>query len=270
MLRKNIQKYQKKYHIVWKIVWITSCITIKPKNIRDKNSKKISIYTLVKIIKNRAILGNFVKKQFINYIFDKISNPKIILEIGSRDAIQSIEFSKLFPKAKIYAFECYPPCIRTCIKNTKSFKNIEIIQKAIFNKNDEISFYPLSKNIGSGSVLKVNDDSPIHYLSPIKKITVEATRIDTWAKEKGIKKIDLVWIDLQGAEYEAFEGMGEYLQNIQAIYTEVENKELYTGQKLMKDVSRLLNENGLSFLKYTQISRDLWGNAIYINNNLIK
>ncbi len=43
-----------------------------------------------------------VKRKFIRLISNKISNPKVILEIGSRDALQSIELSKLFPKAKIY------------------------------------------------------------------------------------------------------------------------------------------------------------------------
>lgn len=209
-----------------------------------------------------------VKKVFIDFISDKISEPEIILEIGSRDAIQSIEFSKLFPKAKIYAFECYPPCIKKCIENTKDYKNIEIVQKAVFNKNGKIKFYPISRSIGAGSLFKITKDYGSDCIFPQEELIVDSIRIDTWAKEKGIKNIDLVWIDIQGAEYEAFKGMGEFLPNVQAIYSEVENKELYTNQKLMKDVSEFLNQKGFSLLKYTQVSVHLWGNAIYLNNNL--
>lgn len=209
-----------------------------------------------------------VKKEFIDFISDKISEPEIILEIGSRDAIQSIEFSRLFPKAKIYAFECYSPCIKMCINNTKDYKNIEIVQKAVSNKNGKIKFYPISRNIGAGSLFKITKEYGHDCKFPQEELIVDTIRIDTWAKERGIKKVDLVWIDLQGAEYEAFEGMGELLPNVQSIYTEVENKELYIGQKLMNDVSRLLNKKGFSLLKYTQVSAHLWGNAIYLNNNL--
>ena len=220
---------------------------------------------LIKDIKNRLLHGNFVERHFINFISDKISDPKIILEIGSKDAIQSTEFSRIFPKAKIYAFECSPKNIETCIKNTKGYKNIEIIPHAVFNKNKKMDFYLISEEIGASSLFEIINKHP--YKQHQKEIiTVDAIRIDDWAKEKGIEKIDLIWIDLQGTEYEAFEGMGKLLSTIQAIYTEVEVKELYIGQKLMKDVSRLLNENGFSFLKYTESSsKFLWGNAIYLN-----
>ena len=231
-------------------------------------------------IKRRIFRGNYVKREFINFVSDIISKPKIILEIGSKDAIQSIEFSKLFPKAKIYAFECNPPSIKTCIENTKNYKNIEIIPYAVFNKNEKIDFYPVSEETGASSLFKLNKEYAEESNFNQEEITVDTIRIDTWAKEKGINKIDLIWIDLQGVEYEAFEGMGELLHDVQAIYTEVEIKELYIGQKLMKDISKLLSENGFSLFKYTEnpsnfcvnnsynesSSKFLWGNAIYINN----
>ena len=232
-------------------------IITKPKRIQQ-----------IKNIKNRLLHGNFVERHFINYISDKISNPKIILEIGSRDAFQSIEFSRIYPKAKIYAFECNPESIKTCIKNTKNYKNIEVIPYAVFNKNEKMKFYPVQELIGVSSLFKLTKEYSIKHNFTQKEITVDAIRIDTWAKKKGIEKIDLVWIDLQGAEYEAFEGMGKLLSNVQAIYTEVEVKELLIGQKLMKDITRLLDENGFYFLRYTECSKNLWGNAIYLNKKI--
>jgi len=210
-----------------------------------------------------------IKTKFIGFISNKISNIEVILEIGSRDAIQSIEFSKLFPNAKVYTFECYPPCIEKCVENIKNFQNIEIIPKAVSNINGKSKFYPISRNVGAGSLFKITKEYGHDCVFPQEQVNVESIRIDTWAKEKGIEKIDLVWIDIQGAEYEAFEGMGEFLPNIQAIYTEVENKELYIGQKLMKDVTQLLDEKGFFLLKYTQMSVRLWGNAIFINSSIL-
>jgi len=208
-----------------------------------------------------------VKTEFIDFISDKISNPEIILEIGSRDAIQSIEFSELFPNAKIYAFECNPPSIKRCIENAKDYENIEIVSKAVFNKNGKTKFYPVLTNTGASSLFRITDEYAATFNYPQKEITVDSIRIDTWAKEKGIKKIDLIWIDLQGAEYEAFEGMGKLLPYIQAIYTEVEYQSLYKGQKLLKDILKLLNENGFSMIRNRPIRTNWWGNAIFVNNN---
>lgn len=255
---KHQKKDRRTNHIVIKIIRIAISIVIKSRRLKQ-----------IKDIKNRLLHGNFVKRKFINFVSDKISDPKIILDIGSRDAIQSIELSKIYPKTKIYAFECNPQCIKMCIRNIKKYKNIEIVPYAVFNKNEKMKFYPVQELIGASSLLKLDKEYSQKLKISQKEITVDAIRIDTWAKTKGIKKIDLVWIDLQGTEYEAFESMGELLSNVQAIYTEVEVKELYINQKLLKDVTKLLNENGLSLLKYTESSKDSWGNAIYINKQII-
>jgi len=208
-----------------------------------------------------------VKTAFIDFVSDKISTPKIILEIGSRDALQSVEFSRLFPEAKIYAFECNPPSIKTCIENAKNYKNIEIVPYAVFNKNEKgINFYPVLTNIGASSLFRFIDVYPSIPNRIQKEITVDAIRIDTWAKEKGIEKIDLIWIDLQGAGYEAFEGMGKLLSDVQAIYTEVEYQRVYKNQKLLKDVLKLLNEKGFSMIRNQPSKINWWGNAIFINN----
>jgi len=207
-----------------------------------------------------------IEEKFLQFIFDKISNINVILEIGSRDARQSIEFSNIFPTAKIYAFECNPPSIKACIKNAKNYKNIEVVPKAVFNKNGKMKFYPVTTNIGASSLFRITEQYSRDFNYPQEEITVDAIRIDTWAKEKGIKKIDLIWIDLQGAEYEAFEGMGEFLPYIRAIYTEVEYQSLYKGQKLLKDILKLLNKNGFSMIRNTPMRTNWWGNAIFVNN----
>ena len=229
-------------------------IITKPKRIQQ-----------IKDIKNRLLHGNFVERHFINYVSDKISDPKIILELGSRDGYQSIEFSRIYPKAKVYAFECNPESIETCIKNTKNYKNIEIIPYAVFNKNEKMKFYPVRELIGVSSLFKLTKEYSMKHNFSQKEITVEAIRIDTWAKKKGINKIDLIWIDLQGAEYEAFEGIGKLLSNIQAIYTEVEIKELFENQKLIDDISNILYENGFFIFKYFESGNNSFGNSIYLN-----
>lgn len=205
-----------------------------------------------------------IKRDFISHIKNEISNPEVILEIGSRDAIQSIQFSRLYKKAKIYAFECNPSSIAVCRKNASKYKNIEVVPFAVFNKKTKLSFYVVNRNKGASSIFKPND----RYIKmPNIKIRVDSIRIDEWAKENNIKNIDLVWIDLQGAEYEAFEGFGDLLKNVQAIYTEVELVELYHKQKLFENVKQLLYDNGF-YLKKLIVNNNYWGNAIFLNKKL--
>ncbi len=231
---------------------------------------KIIKSKLIKTLKRKNIYTlkfNKVEWEFFSYISDKISNPEIILEMGSRDGLQSIEFHNIFPKAKIYAFECNPPSIERCLKNTKNYDAIEIVPKAVSHKNEIVKFYPVIGNVGASSLFKVSDKYP---QSPQKEIEVEAIRIDTWSKEKNINKIDLCWLDLQGAEYKALEGMGDLLLSVQALFLEVMHQEMYNGQKLFKDILKYLTEKKISLIKFHPVVEGWWGNAIFINNKLLK
>ncbi len=247
------------------------------KNIQNPHFRKFKL-KLIQSLKNKRfstflpfLLKSKVETEFLDYIFDKISYPETILELGSRDALQSIEFSKVFPQAKIYAFECNPPSIKNCQRNIKNYKSIEIIPKAVFNKDTIIKFYPvITENIGASSLFRASGKYDNIAKYPQKEINVEATRIDSWAQEKGIKKIDLAWLDLQGAEYEALEGMGDLLFTIQALFLEVMHQEMYTGQKLFKDILNLITEKGFKMVKYHSSVDKWWGNAIFINKNLKK
>jgi len=213
---------------------------------------------------------NVVKREFLDFISYDISDIKVILEIGSRDAIQSIEFSRIFPHAKIYAFECYPPSIKKCVENVKNLKNIEIIPYAISNKNGKRKFFPVIINVGASSLYETDKTFSFFRNQPQQEIEVDTIRVDRWAKEKKINRIDLCWIDLQGGEYEAFEGMGDLIYGIQAIYTEVEYKRIYKDQKLFRDIYKFLKRKGFFLIKNSPVGNFWWGNAIFVNYNLYK
>jgi FkbM family methyltransferase len=56
---------------------------------------------------------------------------------------------------------------------------------------------------------------------------LESITLARWAKHAGVRDIDIMWIDLQGAEHRAFKGMENLISRVKAIYTEVEFKEMY-------------------------------------------
>jgi hypothetical protein len=91
--------------------------------------------------------------------------------------------------------------------------------------------------------------------------------LERWAKEAKVQEIDIMWIDLQGAELKAFQGMGDLLLLTKIIYTEIEFKEMYVGQPLFGDVDAYLSERGFCLLKL--YSPGWFGNALYIRKDLV-
>ena len=187
----------------------------------------------------------------LNKVFPDSSAPLTILDIGSKDCLEAIEFSKKFVNSKVYSFEANPDAIKIARKNSQGYTNHTLVEKAVSDQNGYIKFYPINTdetetsyedgNIGASSMFKASGKYPIeNYIQD--EIEVESITIEQFCKENNIGKIDFVWMDLQGAEFLALKGMGDYLKDIEIIHTEAELFEIYENQYFFKDIENLLKE----------------------------
>lgn len=185
-------------------------------------------------------------EKFIEYIKNR-EKEYIIFDIGSRDCIQSIEFYNNFPNSKIYAFECNPNTLETCRKNIEKYSDrITLIEGAVCDYDGEITFYPINQkkttttwkdgNPGASSIFKSNGQYTVeNYVQD--EITTNCHRLDTVMKKYNIERVDIIWMDLQGAELLALEGLGKFLDTVDYIHTEVSYKEIYSGQVMFNELN---------------------------------
>jgi FkbM family methyltransferase len=193
---------------------------------------------------------------FIKHIKKHIKNTNenfIIFDIGSRDCEQSIEFYNVFPNSKIYAFECNPNTIDLCKNNIKQYSDrITLIEGAVCDYDGTITFYPINQkktittwkdgNPGASSIFKSNGMYTIEtYIQD--EITTMCHRLDSVMNKYNISKVDIIWMDLQGAELLALKGLGNYLQNVKYIHTEVSYKEMYSGQVMFDELHKYILSN---------------------------
>lgn len=202
-----------------------------------------------------------------------IKDPKVILDLGARDCLEAIEFSNKYPSAKIYSFECNPESIAVCNVNIQAKNNITLVPKACREYTGKTIFFPVSTNpplgyspnIGASSIFKASG----HMITePIYQTVteVDCTRIDDWAKDNSITKIDVVWMDLQGAELLALQGFGKLIETVSVIHTEVTYKELYSGQNLYIELHNFLESNGFIQTYHGRAITvpDWFGEAVYV------
>lgn len=194
-------------------------------------------------------------EKFLKYIGRK-NGEFIIFDVGSRDCMQAIEFYNAFPKAKIYAFECNPNTLDICRKNIEKYRDrITLIEGAVCDYNGTIKFYPINQrktitswedgNPGASSIFKSNDTYSVErYVQD--EIIVPCHRLDSVMKKYGIPKVDIIWMDLQGAELLALKGLGAYLAGVQYICTEVTYKEIYSGQVMFYELNEYILSNGFT------------------------
>lgn len=213
-------------------------------------------------------------EKFATYIADK-SKEYIIFDIGSRDCEQSIEFYKTFPNSKIYAFECNPNTLDLCKRNIQGYSDrITLIEGAVCDYDGDITFYPINQkktvttwtdgNPGASSLFKSNGQYTVEkYVQD--EIKVNAHRLDTIMQKYNIPRVDIIWMDLQGAELLAMKGLGQHLNTVSHIHTEVSHKEMYTGQVMFSELNTYMISKG--FTVANNISMNGWQEDIIYSNH---
>lgn len=196
-------------------------------------------------------------KKLIQLIKHLKLKPKVILDIGANDGKESRQLASHYKNATVYSFE---PTRRV---ERNGFKNIKVIKKVVSNVDGKVDFYKHSNSKLSGMY-------PSDYFKSADKVTLPSTKISTWAKLNNVKKIDLVWMDVQQAELEVFKGFGDLLKNVGVIYTEVCYEPYYNGGALYDEIYSFLINQGFMLVRNYVLMNNPHGNCIFVNKKLYK
>lgn len=203
-------------------------------------------------------------------IFKKLDSIKYILDLGCRDGSEAIQFSTLFPNAKIISIEANPNQIPIIKNNIKDYKNIEVFNFGASDEDDELDFNVSSTvNVGNSSFLEKNNSyenyERMEFHKPIK---VKTKRLENFLKEQNIPNVDILWMDIQGFEGKALAGLGDYISKIKIIYSEITYKEMYKGQILFDKFDFEMLKNGFYCIYRDYKHGDFWGDSIYLKSRL--
>ncbi len=205
------------------------------------------------------------------------NNVSTIVELGARDCTETLEFNKIFPKADIFTFECNPNTLPICKRRIKGIDKITLIDKAVTNFVGKVKFYPINKsktrttwadgNQGASSLYRASGNYPVEeYVQD--EIDVQAITIMKFMNEYKLNDIDLLWMDIQGAELSALKGAHNYLRQIKFIHLEVEFMQIYAEQPLFKEIKRFLTRHGFFLNSFTNFG-EFSGDAIFVNRKII-
>lgn len=182
------------------------------------------------------IIDNFIKHMFG---VDPNFSPRVILDIGSRDLGQSLEFNSVFPNAMIYAFEPNPEQFEICLQLSKKYSNIGVDKLAVGEIDGPCKFFITPGNIGASSTLEPLD-VPFGTTNMYHEVSAMMIRLDTWMRLRNIEQIDVLWLDTQGIELMALRGMGEHLKKVKFIHCEAAERGYYKGHILKPELEEYL------------------------------
>jgi FkbM family methyltransferase len=174
-----------------------------------------------------------------------------------------------FSGSKIIGFETDK---ELCEKlNKESSDSYKFFYQALGEKNEKRKYYNTTDPMCS-SLYKPNDTLLEKYqnleMAKLKDISeIHVVSLDNFCLENQIKKIDLIKIDIQGAELDVFKGGENILEDTLFIVSEAEFFPIYINQPLFGDIHNFLIKKGFMFNKFL----DFGGRSIkpiIIKNNI--
>ena len=203
----------------------------------------------------------------ISIFLDKFKNEiNGIIHVGAHLGQEVEEYLK-FNANKIYLFEPQIEIFNNLVQKMNNYENVECFNIGLGSKNHSNTLYKSHGNEGKSSSilepsyhLKVQPDIQFNER---EKITVK--RFD----DLGIDTLNFLTIDVQGYELEVIKGFGDSLNDVEFIFTEINTKDLYSNNALVKDLDKYLKQ--YNFIRiFTNIDCfKHYGDAFYIKQTNI-
>ena len=204
--------------------------------------------------------------------FDKDSAP-IIFDAGAYTGEVSRTYRAIFPRAKLYCFEPFPGSLRE-LERLSSEPLVKIYPMAI---SDHIGKTTLNVNadLSCNSIFQRPQNAFAYYSEKaqnVDQIEVDTTTIDNVCNEEDITRIDILKLDVEGAEIKALRGAHNTLSKhaVTLIYTEIMFIPHYEGGCLFYELAGVLAHYGYTLFNLYNLKRAKngqlrWGNAIFLS-----
>lgn len=155
------------------------------------------------------LINGSIELPLTRYMIKNIKRENIVFDIGANIGYFTVLAGKLVgPGGKVIAFEPNPYLYRFLSDNVSLnclHDRVTLNQKAVYSSSAKINFYMALKFMGNSSINCHDREYFKRFEDEIKEITVEAEPLDIYLKS--FDHIDLVKMDIEGGEYQAFLGM---------------------------------------------------------------
>jgi len=146
------------------------------------------------------------------YEFESSSSAPLIYDCGANYGISCLYFKSLYPACRIKAFEADTQIAQLLKKNISSNagSNVEIFNKAVWTQNGFVEFGVEGADGGAVG------------LAGGEKIKVESVRLKELIEAE--KKIDMLKVDIEGAEVEVIADCAGSLNRVENIFIEYHSR----------------------------------------------
>jgi FkbM family methyltransferase len=146
-------------------------------------------------------------------LFDRLRpfKPRVVFDVGANVGDWSTAILKRIPEAVIHAFEIAPATFARLAPNTTSWGNRIIINAiGLSDKEGETTLYYTPNNDTASSTLSPELTAAAnHQVQHVEVMAAPTTTGDIYMRKHGIEHIDVLKIDVEGAELSVLHGFSD-------------------------------------------------------------
>lgn len=146
---------------------------------------------------------------------------RVIIDAGANIGLASIYFALKFPHSKILALEPEPANFELLSRNVRPYSNVIPIHAALWNTDGDVDL--CDPGLGeSGYTTRARRDELASGGSLGSK--VRAITINTLLAEFDLQHIDVLKVDIEGAELEVFGGAEDWIDIVSSVVIELHER----------------------------------------------
>jgi FkbM family methyltransferase len=209
-----------------------------------------------------------VERRLHLYLHRDPADVRQVVIVGANDGSEVPRLRHSYPDCRFLCFEPSPKWFRILSDRFSSLDYVDSRQLALSNAPGSATFHELPL-AGNGSLLQP-DQRLWQQLnaadqSQVSSFEVKVSTLDEEAAN--LAMIDLLWVDVQGAEANVLQGGAASLGRTDAIFLEVALVQSpYQGARLMPDLSRMLAEHGFTLVSLGLDPANYTGNALWVKD----
>jgi FkbM family methyltransferase len=235
----------------------------------SKNGDKMWLSRIQKafaILHSRKLLNSFIKYGVFpgaehRFVLSKELNT--IVDIGANKGQFALACIEWAPNATVISFEPLPGPSQVFTRLFKHNQNVQLHKFAIGPKHDKVVMH-VSAREDSSSLLPIGVQQITAFPGTHESYQsyIELAPLSAFMNSGSIKAPAFLKIDVQGYEMEVLIGCQSLLENFNFIYCECSFIELYSGQKLVGDIIKWLENINFSIVGVFNVSYDKLGMPI--------
>lgn len=142
--------------------------------------------------------------------------PRVIVDAGSNIGLTSVYYANRYPQARILAIEPEPSNYQMLERNAAPYANITCIRAALWKNDTTITIADPGLGHWGFQTVEAADKG--------RSSKVEGITVDSLMTRFGIEYIDLLRVDIEGAEKEVFADSASWIERVGVVAIELHDR----------------------------------------------